>query len=233
MNRLVAFAWTCVAIGGCARNSDQKDTVPSEVRRRIAQAIWPENLFDSAGKPERGFTRRPVRPAFRDLQIRPASSIDGMPNVVVYVGQAKVSGCVHCGTYTVAVAQRDTSFVSLLGPRDLEFLAAWAATDRLADTASLRRLVISQLRATCFIGCDVQHVGSRAEVLQGNPFLVPVDANATRWRLPNTYSWQKNVGAVVDFPVYSPGFGVYAVRAEYLGPSVAISVSMVARSGLR
>lgn len=234
MNRLLAFLCTGVALVSCSPKRDQKDTVPPEVRRRIAQAIWPENLFDASGNPERGFIRRRFRPAFGDLHIRRVNGLDGMPNVALYVGQAVVSSCDHCGTYTVAVAERDSAFLSVLGPNDLEYLLAWATTDRLSDSVSLRSLVVSELRATCFIGCDVKQVRDVAEIAEReSPFLRPVDDSVRHWRLPRTYSWQRNGSVLTEFAVYSPGFGVYAVRAEYWPQHFAVSVSPVARFVLK
>lgn len=221
-----------LAAGGCnAPNNDHAaDTIPHQVRRRLAQAIWPENLFDSTGQPEPGFVRRGYKPEFSDLRIRHARAPEVLPDVMLFIGEAVSSGCPHCGVSRYAVAQRDSTFFTLLRAEDIAYLARWAKPGALADSVALREFVISSLRATCLVGCDVRQVHDRSEVPDADtPFLRPVGGDRTGWKIPRTYAWQRNGGVLVDFALLSHARGVYSVHAETGGPDgLRISVSPAA-----
>jgi len=206
-------------------------TIPNEVRRRIAQAIWPENLFDSTGAPERDFIRRPFRPTFADLRIRRVSALPTLPAVELYVGSAYSSGCFDCRTWTYAVAQHGTQFLTMLGPDDIGYLAPWVPQKVLSDSTRLRGFVIDVLGATCLLGCEVKQVHRRAEIPDvDSPFLRAADGENTTWQMPRTYSWQRNGGVLLEFALFGAGSGVYTVRAEWNGTDrLNVSVSPVAR----
>src|SRR5688572_19770824 len=132
------------------------DSVPVEVRRRLAQAIWPENLFDSQGRPESGFIRRGFRPDFEDLRIRRGAPLPDLPGVTVWIGSAYPTGCSHCATVVRAVVQRDSQFITLLEPTDLPLLVAWVQPAfQHADTVRVREFIVAFLRSSCFLGCEL------------------------------------------------------------------------------
>ena len=228
--RVLRFALLFGLPVACASPATHRDEIPAEVRRRIAQAIWPENLFDSTGRPERGFMRRPFQPAFADLHIRRVTTPAVLPGVSLFVGEARPSECSHCGTRRYAVAQRDSTFQTLLDPDDIAYLAPWASPDVLGDPVTLRTFVLTALQATCLIGCDVQHVRKRSDVPDADsPFLRPADEGASTWQMPRAYSWQRNGGVLVEFALHSLGRGVFSARAESEGPDrVRVSVSPIA-----
>lgn len=209
----------------------EPDAIPGEVRRRIAQAVWPENLFDSAGQPEPGFVRRYYRPALTDLRVRRAMTPPGLPGVSLFVGEARQSDCSHCGTITYAVAQRGATFLTLLGPDDIADLVNWATPETVSDTVALREFALATLRATCLIGCDVRQVQDRNEVPNADsPFLRGANEQSSSWDMPRTYSWQANGGVLVAFALYAPGMGVYGATFQVDGPDrVLVSISPVAR----
>jgi len=229
LTRIFSSAALVLVVASCSAGQ-QESPVPNEVRRRIAQAVWPENLFDSSGQPDRGFVRRPFRPEFADLHIRRAGAIDGLSGATLFVGTAVPSACIHCAEPTYAVAQRGSEFVSLLGPEDIAYLAPWAGKDVLGDSVRLRSFVISALRETCFLGCEVKQILERSEVPHPDSlFLRPIGEDRGPWRVPRTYSWQQDGGVVLEFAIFSRRFGVYRAWAEWDGlESLQLSVAPVA-----
>ncbi|HET7584886.1 MAG TPA: hypothetical protein VFK13_08265 [Gemmatimonadaceae bacterium] len=129
---------------------------------------------------------------------------------------------------TYAVAQRDSTFQTLLRADDIEYLAPWIEPSILLDSAALRDFVIGALHVTCFIGCDVQQVRRRADVPDADsPFLR--SETLGDWRVPRTYSWQSGGSTLVEFAVHSAE-GVYAVRVDVPGRGrLLVSISRVAR----
>jgi len=212
----------------------QSAAIPNEARRRIAQAIWPENLFDSTGRPAPGFVRRPFRPAYADLRIRAGVLTEVLPSTRFFIGTAYPSVCDHCGTRTVVVAERGGEMRTLLEPSDIEYLADWAPVSALSDSTSLRSFVLASLRATCFLGCDVRQVRRRSDIPNvDSPFLRPEDSHAKSWKFPRTYAWQRNGGVQVEMPLWAPGDGLYEARAKFDGPGrVSISIEPLARIAL-
>jgi hypothetical protein len=225
-----SLACVMTLLGGSGSQGQQQPAIPNEARRRIAQAMWPENLFDSTGRSEGRFIRRAFQPAYADLEIRPAAAPVGLPDVSLFVGTAYPSGCSHCGTRTYVVAQRGAEFISLLSPEDIQYLAPWATPEALGDSVALRTFVISVLRATCFLGCEVRQVHRRSEIPDADsPFLRRADGQEGAWQLPRTYAWQRNGGVLVDIALLAPGYGIYAVRASYEGRDrLRVSISAAA-----
>jgi hypothetical protein len=227
--KLAAAAPLIATILACSAPKGEHDTVPPGVRRRIAQAVWPENLFDAAGQPERGFVRRALQPAYSELRIRRVAAPASLPGVTLFIGEARNADCVHCRAVTYAVAQHDSTFVSLLNPDDVQYLAVWAKPAILRDSTALRSFVQASLEATCLIGCDLKQVRRREDVPDADsPFLRAVD-DSRDWKMPRTYSWQQNGGVLVEFVLYSAGRGVYAAKAESESEGrIAVAISPVA-----
>ena len=228
--KLAAAAPLFATLLACSAPKLEHNTVPPDVRRRIAQAVWPENLFDAAGQPERGFVRRPLRPAYSELRIRRVTAPAALPGVTFFIGEARNADCVHCGAVTYAVAQHDSTFVSLLDPDDVQYLAVWTKPAALRDSAALRNFVQAALEATCLIGCDLKQVRRREDVPDADsPFLRAVD-DTREWKMPRTYSWQQNGGVAVEFVLHSAGRGVYGASAESESQGrIAVAISPVAR----
>jgi len=196
------------------RGQGQGDSIPAEVRRRIAQAVWPENLFDSLGRPESGFVRREFRPAFHDLLIRQASPIRDLPGVTVWMGNAYPSECSHCRSVVRGVARRGTTFITLMEPEDLELLADWVDPPfERADTVRVRQFVVNFFRSTCFLRCEIQLV-SRGDTADPDlRFFRAVEQAKKSVTIPRMYSHVSSAGLTVEFPLRSLN-AIYRIRAE-------------------
>jgi hypothetical protein len=207
----------------------QRDSIPAEVRRRIAQAVWPENLFDSLGRPESGFVRRAFRPAYHDLLIHQALPIPDLPGVTVWMGDAYPSGCSHCGTTVRGVARRGAMDITLMEPEDLELLAAWVDPPfEDADTVRVRQFVLNFLRSTCFLGCEVQLVSRSDSADPDLQFFRAAKQANESVTIPRMYSHVSSAGLTVEFPLRSLN-AIYRIRAErnYRG-IFSVSVTPVA-----
>lgn len=220
-----------VACAACLERAQSGDEVPGEVRRRLAQAIWPENLFDAAGNPEPGFVRRPFRPDFADLQVRRGLGVPELPGVAFYVAEAYPSGCSHCRTWRAAVAERGEQRITLLAPEDLQHLASWVGRPVLEDSSRLRAFILGALQSTCLVGCDPIQVRNPSDIPDAaSPFLRAVNGEGGEWSMPRTYSWQSDGATVVEFPLFVRGTGVFITRAQWSGRELLhVAVEPVAR----
>ena len=215
-------------------SAQASQAVPNEVRRRLAQVVWPENLFDSTGAPERGFVRRTFQPAYADLRIRSGDTVGTLPGVALYIGTAYPSGCFDCRTRRYAVAKRAGEYVSLLRPDDIQYLGVWASPEAFRDTASLRQFVLRTLAATCLVECDLAIVTKLADLGYPDSTLVTSSASPSRpVPIPRAYARQQDGWLVVEFALHSRGYGLFAVRAEYgNGRPLHVSITQVARTCL-
>ena len=186
---------------------------PAPVVRRIAQAVWPENLFDSLGHPEPGFVHVPSRPKYSDLRITKRTEVpDRFAGVILYAGSAYPSDCFHCRGVRRAVAQRASEYVTLLEPEEIEQLLPWAAPAlAITDSVELREAIVGLLELSCLLGCEIQHVRERAEVPRAD-FWSAADPNAEGWAMPRTYSHVSSTGLTLDFPVLARD-GLFQIKA--------------------
>ncbi len=166
--RTAAVLAALIAAAPATAPAQQIDSsVPSVVVRRIAQAIWPRQLFDSLGRPERTFERRAFEPAWEDIRVRRVSgSIAGVPDIDVFVGTAYPDGCSHCRTWVAAVVTRGNDALTMTEPSHLMDLLGWIEPRGLQhDSVAVKRFVLSALGATCLLSCaTLQQVRSVADL---------------------------------------------------------------------
>jgi hypothetical protein len=210
-------------------------SVPVEVRRRLAQAIWPESLFDSQGRPESGFIRRGFRPAFADLRIRRVAPLPDLPGVTVWIGSAYPTGCSHCATVVRAVVQRDSQFITLLEPTDIPLLVEWVQPAfQHADTVRVREFIVAFLRSSCFLGCELAPIAPTEGVPSSElrMFHAP-DYPDQPVAIPRTYSHVSSAGLSLEFVVRTID-AIYRITAarDWRG-SLSLSVTPVAYHMLR
>jgi hypothetical protein len=191
--------------------------VPAPVTRRIVQAIWPAQLFDTAGKPQGGWVARPFHPRYSDLHITEGKTgFTRLPRVRIYSGWAYPAGCFHCGTVRRAVAERDGKYVTLMEPEDLALILSWSEPRfRVRDSLLIRDVIVQLLAASELLGPRVERVTSRADLpatLEG--WWRPADVRDSIWNVPRTYSHGLPGGLTLEFPVLA-GATLYGVGLRF------------------
>jgi hypothetical protein len=231
-----AIVLTLVSLAGVEAQSIPSD-IPPVVVRRISQAIWPDQLFDSAGRPEPGFNVGGFRPSFSDLVIEGrAVEVSGLPGVRFYYGHAYPSQCSHCQTYIAAVAVLGDSSLTLMGPNEVNKLTSWRSIPiGLADSGEARRFVVETLRATCLVGCQVRWLPPTTP-LSGNDssYVRHVDGSFAHWSRPRTYSHVSPGQMTMEFLLIDPGQAIYQIRVQQQrdGRSLLYSIEPSAWFGL-
>jgi hypothetical protein len=137
----------------------QHDGVPSVVMRRLTQAIWPDLLFDSTGKPEQPFKRLrwPMGyPDYNHLQVstHPVKSARFLADTMY---AALVPSETNHGAPTRrAVWRRASDAITLLEPSDIGLVLDRASPAlTVADSLELRQTALDLLAASCLLACDV------------------------------------------------------------------------------
>ena len=161
---------TCAATAPVAAQSIPPD-VPPPVTRRLMQAMWPEYLFDSMGRPEEPISRRARWPKtmgypnYPDLRIAIKHlAVPRLGNVTLYVATTTAS-CSDCGQYVRVVAQHGTAMITLIEDSDIGLLLDQASPPFLTgDSVDVREAAFALLRASCFSGCDLRWVGRQSDV---------------------------------------------------------------------
>ena len=214
-------------------------TVPVEAVRRLVQAIWPRDLFDLQGRPERAIDRRPFEPSFSDLRLRRATRpVRGLPDVQWYVATAYPGDCNHCGLRVAAVAQRGDEFVTLTEPQQLHELVSWISPRMSApDAEALRDFVIDALVASCLLMCaEVAQVRSEADLLRGERMLLhPTRGTGEGWVFPETVSSTRGCSHSQAFVLRAPYQALYriTIQAEWCQTRFTfIDVNRLARIGI-
>jgi hypothetical protein len=218
IRRLVLLVIGALSLGVHLDAQQIAPDTPAPVVRRAAQAIWPENLFDASGQPEPGFVRLPFRPGFSDLRIeRHPISSGRFAGVVLFAASAYPNGCWHCRNVRRAVAQRDSTFVTLLEADEVEQILPWATPAfAMTDSVEVRQAVVELIDATCILGCGVRRVRDLKEVPR-HELYTAVAPGAERWTMPRTYSHVSTASLTLEFPLLAPE-GLFKIGV-YLDPA--------------
>ena len=234
----VAFAAAVLVSPRVLTAQEIGEGVPAQVVRRVAQAIWPRQLFDSAGRPESPFQRSAFEPGYADLRItRSSASVARLPGVIFYVASAYPNSCSHCRTWRVAVVERDSVFLTVLESRDLADLLTWAEP-RLADGDSLgiREFIVQVLGASCILGCGQMHQVRALRELPATEaqLLRPVDDDKQNWRFPRTYTHSSPGQMYMEFVLRQPSSVLYRVVVQQgeSGRSLTFSIEPTAYLGI-
>lgn len=224
------FLTLALVVTGHLAAQNVSGPVPAPVVRRIAQAIWPEQLFDPAGRPEGGWVARRSSPGYSDLHISEAKTgLTRLPRVRIYSGRAYPAGCFHCGTVRRAVAERDGQYVTLMDPDDLALILNWSEPHfRVRDSLLIRDVIVQLLTASELLGPRAQRVNSRADLpatLEG--WWRPADVRDSTWNVPRTYSHGLPGGLTLEFPVLA-GATLYGVGLQFEEDSTYSMVVSVA-----
>lgn len=192
---------------------------PVVVLRRAAQAIWPDQLFDSTGHPEPGFVVDGFRPSFADLVIeRRSEQVSRLPGVEFYYAHAYSSGCSHCRNYVAAVAVRGDSSLTLMSPNDVNKLIPWfSAPIAAADSTSAREFLLETIRASCIIGCRTRWLRP-SERLSENDSLYARHADPRferqDWKRPRTYSHVSPGQLTMEFLLLDPARAIWVAHVQ-------------------
>ncbi len=210
----LAFLVLAGAAGDLALAQRIPATVPPVVVRRVAQAIWPDQLFDSLGRPEARFTGSPFRPDYEDLIIEPKGmTVSRLPGVSFYYGHAYPSACSHCQMVVVAVAARGDSSVTLREVSEIGKLITWLDTPiAVHDSTAAKELLLQFLSATCLIGCDAQLLPPRKALSrEDSAYIQSVGEGSRPWVRPRTYSHASPGQMEMEFLVINPGLMIWRI----------------------
>ena len=137
--------------------------VPPSVLRRLAQALWPEVLFDSLGRPVPGFRVRGFRgnpsSGFRVESVASDPVVGGLE-----IWRGSVVRCTDCQISSVAVVQDGPEFMTVLEAADLALPLESVLADGPVDAARVRRVGLGLLERTCILGCGVRVLTSPTDM---------------------------------------------------------------------
>lgn len=191
-NRIVLITLLgLVGSGGVTEAQRIPADIPAAVIRRVSQAIWPDQLFDSTGRPERGFSPDGFQPRFSDLVIEARDGkVTRLPGVRFFYGHAYPSHCSDCGMRVASVAVRGDSSLTLMGPDDINKLIPWLREPiALADSGAARELLLEILTASCIIGCRIEWLRPNQALSEADSSLARhVDGSFAHWTRPPTSS---------------------------------------------
>lgn len=187
---------------------------PSVVVQRIAQAIWPDQLFDSLGRPRPGFAPFAGAPLFESLTIEHRTvHVARLPGVEFYVGSA-AGNCFDCGGRVAAVALRGDTSITLDALADLDELAArFGARFPQGDSAGIRGYLLDLLNATCLAGCPARLLGWQDPLPREDSLLArPAMPTSSAWRRSATYATVHPGRMEMEFVVLVPWQAIWTAR---------------------
>ena len=230
LTSLIRGAVLCLLSIGAPARAHTQQAPPPAIRRRLAQALWPEVLFDSTGHPSGRLHVRGGRGDPRtSLRLAPAAPVTGMPGVQVFVGDA--FRCFDSRSDIAAVAVRGADTVTLREPADLQLVLPWLGDSlTAADSARIRHATMAWLDATCLLGGGVRPVSQRSDVRDtGGVFSLRAANGDSTWTLPPASVGPNGSYTEYQFGIRS-GFGVYQLSvawtpaAKYLVSSTPIAL---------
>ena len=209
----VTVAWAVIASRPATGQVIPAGT-PTAVVRRISQAIWPDQLFDTLGRPEPGFAPVGGAPLFTSLSItHRQDKVARLPGVEFYFGGA-AGNCFDCGARVVAVATRGDTAITLQHPADLARLPARFGV-RFAqwDSVGIREFVLELLNASCLAGCPADLLGAEDRIGRSDSVLArPVTPTTTVWRRSATFTNARAGVLQMEFVVLIPRHGIWTAK---------------------
>jgi len=212
-NLLLAVACSLVA-SRIARGQVIPAGTPTVVVRRISQAIWPDQLFDSAGRPERGFAPVAGAPLFSSLTIEHRRErVVRLPGVDFYLGGA-AGNCFDCGARVAAVAIRGDTAITLQRPADFDQLPARLGIRFVqGDSAGIKEFILELLNASCLAGCPARLLGPDDRLARFDSVLArPMLPTTTIWRRSATYTSFRPGVMEMEFVVLIPRHGIWTAK---------------------
>ena len=209
LTSLIRGAVLCLLSIGAPARAHTQQAPPPAIRRRLAQALWPEVLFDSTGHPSGRLHVRGGRGDPRtSLRLAPAAPVTGMPGVqsirrgrvpLLRLSQRhRRGGCAQHGSGDAGE------------PADLQLVLPWLGDSlTAADSARIRHATMAWLDATCLLGGGVRPVSQRSDVRDtGGVFSLRAANGDSTWTLPPASVGPNGSYTEYQFGIRS-GFGVY------------------------